>query len=84
MRTIPRIAVEHIVVIYTVNPADNPDVGFPMDIVEVAVIDSRRCIRLDAAVGYSNGSVVPGSVADPVRERDPGKAKSLCRVKRDL
>ena len=36
-----------------------------MDKVEVAVIDSRRCIRLDAAVGYSNGSVVPGRVAEP-------------------
>ena len=61
MRKIPVIAVEHIVVIYTVNPASNPDVGIPMDMVEVAVIDSRRCIRLDVAAGYSNGSVVPGN-----------------------
>src|SRR3979411_1452944 len=82
-----RVAVEHIVVINTVNPAVNPDVAFPIDMVEVAMIDSHRCNRLDAAAaaaGYSNGSVVPGNGAAPVPERYPGKAKGLRRVKRDL
>ena len=79
------MAVEHIVVIYTINPASYPDVGFPTEMVEVAVIDSHRCTRLlDITVGYLNGSVVPGNVVDPLRERDPGKAKKLCRANRDF
>ena len=76
------ISVEHIVVINAVDPAGDPDVGSPIDIVEVAVIDSRRSVGSGAA-GKVNGAVVPDKVGLYVRKRDPCQPERLCRVKRD-
>ncbi len=48
--------------------------------VEVAMIDSHRSIRLGAVAGYSNGSVASVSGAAPVPETYPGKSKRLVRI----
>ena len=76
------IAVEHIVVIDTVDPTGNPDVGFPIHLIKMAVIDSRRSIRSGAS-GQVDGAIVPDSAALHAAERYSCKSKRLRLIKRD-
>ena len=72
VRKVRAVAVENVVVINSINPAVNPNGIFPIEMIEVAMIDSHRFIWLAVGAGYSNGSIVSISADVPVPESDPG------------
>src|SRR6266566_1771919 len=72
------IAVENIMIIHTINPpARSLDGKIPIEMIEVAVINSHRSIRLRAGATYSDGPAIPVNSAGPAPESDPGKSKRL-------
>ena len=64
------VTVENVVIVDSVNPAENPDGITPVDAVEVAMIDSDRAIRLRAGAAHTHGPILAVGRGGPVRESD--------------